>query len=54
MNGLMGQKIMREEYDLKKLKVKRHGLSPGLQTEKDNPVKVRITIALARRSHHSS
>lgn len=37
---------MREEYDLKKLKVKRHGLLPGLQTEKDKPAKVRITIAL--------
>ena len=37
---------MREEYDLKKLKVKRRGLLPELQDEKGKPVKVRITISL--------
>ena len=37
---------MREEYDLKKLKVKRHGLLPELQDEKGKSVKVRITISL--------
>ena len=37
---------MREEYDLKKLKVKRRGLLPELQDEKSKPAKVRITISL--------
>ena len=36
---------MREEYDLKKLKVKRRGLLPQLKGEKGNPAKVRITIS---------
>ncbi len=38
--------IMREEYDLKKLKVKRRGLLPKLKDEKGKPVKVRIMISL--------
>ena len=42
----MRQKIIREEYDLKKLKVKRRGLLPELQGEKGKPAKVRITISL--------
>lgn len=37
--------IMREKYNLKKLKVKRRGLLPELQAEKGKPVKVRITIS---------
>ena len=37
---------MREEYDLKKLKVKRRGLLPELRDETGKPVKVRITISL--------
>ena len=37
---------MRKEYDLKKLKVKRRGMLPGLKTEGPAPAKVRITIAL--------
>ena len=39
---------MREEYDLKKLKVKRRGLLPELKDEKGKPAKVRITISLDR------
>ena len=39
---------MREEYDLKKLEVKRRGLLPELQEEKGKPAKVRITISLDR------
>lgn len=38
--------IMREEYDLKKLKMKRRGLLPELKDEKGKPAKVRITIFL--------
>ena len=38
--------IMREEYDLKKLKVKRRGLLPELKDEKEKPAKVMITISL--------
>ena len=38
--------IMHEEYDLKKLKVKRRGLLPELKDEKGKPAKVRITISL--------
>ena len=38
--------IMREEYDPKKLKVKRRGLLPELKDERDNLAKVRITIFL--------
>ena len=38
--------IMREEYDLKKLKAKRRGLLPELKDERDNLAKVRITIFL--------
>ena len=37
---------MREEYDLKKLKVKRRGLLPKLKDEKGKPAIVRITISL--------
>ncbi|MDE0283918.1 MAG: hypothetical protein OXN26_05130 [Gammaproteobacteria bacterium] len=37
---------MREEYDLKKLKMKRRGLLPELKDEKGKPAKVRITIFL--------
>lgn len=37
---------MREEYDLKQLKVKRRGPLPGLEAAADRPAKVRITIAL--------
>ena len=37
---------MREEYDLKKLKVKRRGPLPGLKDEKGKQAKVRITISL--------
>lgn len=40
--------IMRKEYDLKKLKVKRRGLLPELQNEKRKPAKVRITRSLAQ------
>ena len=36
---------MREEYDLKKLKVKRRGLLPELKDKKKKPAKVRITIS---------
>ena len=39
---------MREEYDLKKLKVKRRVLLPELKDEKGKPAKVRITISLDR------
>jgi uncharacterized protein (DUF4415 family) len=35
---------MRKEYDLDKLKVKRHGLLPGLS--KETPAKVRVTLLL--------
>ena len=37
---------MREEYDLKKLKVKRRGPLPELKDEKGKQAKVRITISL--------
>ena len=37
---------MREEYDLKKQKVKRRGVLPGLQGEDIKQAKVRITISL--------
>ena len=37
---------MRKEYDLKKLKVKRRGLLPGLEASAEKPAKVRITISL--------
>ena len=39
---------MREEYDLKKQKVKRRGLLTELKDEKGKPAKVRITIYLAQ------
>ncbi len=39
---------MREEYDLKKLKVKRRGLLPELKDEKGKPAKVKMTISLDR------
>ena len=42
---MKNQKIMREEYDLKKLKVKRRGLLPELKDEKGEQTKVRITIS---------
>lgn len=37
---------MRKEYDLKKLKVKRRGILPGVTASAGQPAKVRITIAL--------
>ncbi len=37
---------MREEYDLKELKVKRRGPLAGLEASSRKPAKVRITIAL--------
>ena len=37
---------MREEYDLKQLRVKRRGPPPGLEARAERPPKVRITIAL--------
>ena len=37
---------MREEYDLKTLKLKRRGLLPELQGEKGKQAKIRITISL--------
>ncbi len=37
---------MREEYDLKQLRVKRRGPPPGLEAGSERPPKVRITIAL--------
>ena len=40
--------IAREEYDLKKLKVKRRGQLPELKDEKGKPTKVRITISPAQ------
>lgn len=39
---------MRKEYDLKALKVKRHGLLPGLRGQSPEQAKVRVTIALDR------
>ena len=42
---MKNQKIMREEYDLKKLKVKRRGLLPELKDEKGEQTKVKITIS---------
>ena len=38
--------IMREEYDLKKLRVKRNALLPELKDNRGKPAKVRITISL--------
>jgi len=37
---------MRKEYDLKTLKVKRHGVLPGLEESGEQQPKVHITIAL--------
>src|SRR5689334_8449961 len=37
---------MREEYDLRKLKVKRRGPLPAFRDASERPIKVRITIAL--------
>ncbi len=37
---------MREEYDLKKLKVKRRGIIPELQGQNPNDAKISITISL--------
>ncbi len=37
---------MREDYELEKLKVKRRGPLPGLETGGERPSKIRITIAL--------
>ncbi len=37
---------MREEYELSKLKIKRRGPLPGLETGGERQPKVRITIAL--------
>ena len=37
---------MREEYDLKQMRVKRRGPLPGLEARSERPPKVRITIAL--------
>ena len=39
---------MLKEYDLKTLKVKRHGVLPGLRGKSPERAKVRITIALDR------
>ncbi len=37
---------MREEYELKALRVKRRGPLPGFESPSERPTKVRITIAL--------
>ncbi|KHD10751.1 hypothetical protein PN36_25380 [Candidatus Thiomargarita nelsonii] len=37
---------MREEYDLKKLKIKRRGILPDLQGQRPEDAKLSITIAL--------
>lgn len=37
---------MREDYDLKTLKVKRRGMLPGLEERDARAAKVRVTIAL--------
>jgi uncharacterized protein (DUF4415 family) len=37
---------MKKEYDVKKLKVKRRGVLPGLQGKEKSQNKVRVTIAL--------
>ena len=37
---------MRDEYDLKKLEVKRRGILPGLQGQRPEEAKLSITIAL--------
>lgn len=37
---------MREDYDLKSLKVKRRGVLPGLEEQDARAAKVRVTIAL--------
>jgi len=37
---------MREEYELKKMKVKRRGILPSLRGQSEKQAKVRITIAL--------
>jgi uncharacterized protein (DUF4415 family) len=37
---------MRKEYDLKRLKVKRRGLIPGIETKEGSSNKIRITISL--------
>ncbi len=37
---------MREEYELRKLRVKRRGPLPGFESRSGRPPKVRITIAL--------
>ena len=39
---------MREEYDLKQLRVKRRGLLPDLEGQTADKAKVRVTIALDR------
>ncbi len=39
---------MREEYDLKQLRVKRRGPLPGLEGQDADKAKVRVTIALDR------
>ncbi len=39
---------MREDYDLKQLKVKRRGPLPGLDGGEPDTAKVRVTIALDR------
>jgi uncharacterized protein (DUF4415 family) len=39
---------MREEYDLKQLRVKRRGPLPGLEDQDADKAKVRVTIALDR------
>jgi uncharacterized protein (DUF4415 family) len=42
----MRQKTMREEYDLKTLKIKRRGILPGLQGQRPEEAKLKMTIAL--------
>ena len=39
---------MRDEYDLKHLKVKRRGPLPALESQEPDKAKVRVTIALDR------
>lgn len=38
--------IMKKEYDVKKLKMKRRGVLPGLQGQSADSAKIKITISL--------
>ncbi len=41
-----GAKIMKKEYDVKKLKVKRRGVLPGLKAQSADSEKIKITTSL--------